>query len=209
MGIQDVIRWLVPKDEHFFDILEKQATTAREGVAAFKDERDVTAAGVSMQAWEHKGDKLVHELEESLAKTFVTPIDREDIHLLSSALDDIIDLANGAARACQLFGVAERTPAMQELLGILHQCTEVVDKAIPNLRKHDYVALVESSRELRKLEKEGDRVYKAEVSRLFHDQTVDAKVLLREKAVLDDLENALDHCDELASILANLAVKHA
>ncbi|HQY60191.1 MAG: DUF47 family protein [Myxococcales bacterium] len=209
MGIQDVIRWLVPKDEHFFDILEKQATTAREGVAAFKDERDVAAAGVNMQAWEHKGDKLVHELEESLAKTFVTPIDREDIHLLSSALDDILDLANGAARACQLFGVTERTPAMQELLAILHQCTEVVDRAIPNLRKHAYAALVDSSRELRKLEKEGDRVYKAEVSRLFHDQTVDAKVLLREKAVLDDLENALDHCDGVASILANLAVKHA
>ncbi len=209
MGIQDVIRWLVPKDEHFFDILEKQATTAREGVAAFMNERDVVAAGKDMQAWEHKGDKLVHELEESLAKTFVTPIDREDIHMLSSSLDDIIDLANGAARACQLFGVSERTAAMQELLVLLHRCTEVVDKAIPNLRKHAYGEIVEASRELRKLEKEGDRVYKAEVSRLFHDAAIDAKVLLREKAVLDDLENALDHCDELASILANLAVKHA
>ena len=114
---------LVPQDEHFLAILEKQATTAREGVAAFKDERDVAAAGVNMQAWEHKGDKLVHELEESLAKTFVTPIDREDIHLLSSALDDILDLANGAARDCQLFRVTERTPAMQELRASLHQGT--------------------------------------------------------------------------------------
>lgn len=209
MGIQDAIRWLVPKEEGFFDILEKQASTAREGVAAFIAEEDITAAGKQMQEFEHKGDRLVHEMEESLAKTFVTPIDREDLHLLSSELDDILDLANGAARAAMLFGVEAWTPAMKELMRVLYECTVVVDKAIPNLRKHAYNDIVESSRELRKLEKEGDRIYKAEVSRLFKDAQVDAKMLLREKAVLDDLENALDHCDELASVLANLAVKHA
>ena len=209
MGIQDAIRWLVPKEEHFFDILEKQATTAREGVAAFVAEDDIAAACVTVQDFEHKGDRLVHEMEESLAKTFVTPIDREDLHILSSALDDVLDLANGAARAAMLFGVEAWTPAMKDLMKVLHQCTVVVDKAIPNLRKHAYTDIVESARELRKLEKEGDRIYKAEVSRLFKDASVDAKMLLREKAVLDDLENALDHCDELASVLANLAVKHA
>jgi uncharacterized protein Yka (UPF0111/DUF47 family) len=209
MGIQDVIRWLVPKEEHFFDILEKQATTAREGVAAFMGETDVVAASDTLQVFEHKGDKLVYEMEQALAKTFVTPIDREDLHLLSSELDDVLDLANGAARACKLFGVEARTPAMQELLKILHDCTVVVDRAIPKLRKHAYGEIVEDAHELHKLEKEGDRVYKAEVSRLFRETSIDAKVLLREKAVLDDLENALDHCDELAGTLANLAVKHA
>ncbi len=209
MGIQDVIRWLVPKEEHFFDVLEKQAKTAREGVAAFAAESDVNTACTVMQDYEHRGDKLVHEMEEALARTFVTPIDREDLHMLSSELDDIIDLANSAARACMLFGVERRTPVMQELLDVLVQCTQVVDRAIPLLRKHAYDRIVEASRELRKLEKEGDRIYKAEVSRLFKDPSVDGKVLMREKAVLDDLENSLDHCDALADTLANLSVKHA
>jgi uncharacterized protein Yka (UPF0111/DUF47 family) len=209
MGIQDVIRWLVPKEEHFFDILEKQATTAREGVAAVLAEDDVAKASEVLQAFEHKGDQLVHEMEEALAKTFVTPIDREDLHHLSSELDDVLDLANGAAKAARLFGVDAFSPAMRELMKVLHDCTVVVDKAIPLLRKHAYGEIVELSRELRKLEKEGDRIYKAEVSRLFKDPSIDGKVLIREKAVLDDLENALDHCDELASVRANLAVKHA
>ncbi len=209
MGIQDAIRWLVPKEEQFFDILEEQAKTAREAIAAFMAEDDVKKASEVMQDHEHAGDRLVHKMEEALAKTFVTPIDREDLHLLCSELDDILDLANGAARAAMLFGVEAWTPAMRELMRVLHECTIVVDKAIPKLRKHGYGEVVEAARELRKLEKEGDRIYKAEVSRLFKDGTVDAKVLLREKAVLDDLENALDHCDELASVLANLAVKHA
>jgi len=209
MGIQDAIRWLVPKEEHFFDILEEQAKTAREAIALFLAEDDVKKASEIMQAQEHKGDSLVHKMEEALAKTFVTPIDREDLHLLSSELDDVLDLANGAAKAAMLFGVEAWTPAMRELMRVLHECAIVVDKAIPKLRKHLYGEIVEAARELRKLEKEGDRIYKAEVSRLFKDGTVDAKVLLREKAVLDDLENALDHCDELASVLANLAVKHA
>lgn len=209
MGIQDAIRWLVPKEEHFFDILEEQAKTAREAIAAFLAEEDVKKAAEVMQDHEHAGDRLVHKMEEALAKTFVTPIDREDLHLLCSELDDVLDLANGAARAAMLFGVEAWTPAMRELMRVLHECTIVVDKTIPKLRKNEYSEVVEGARELRKLEKEGDRIYKAEVSRLFKDGTVDAKVLLREKAVLDDLENALDHCDELASVLANLAVKHA
>lgn len=209
MGIQDAIRWLVPKEEHFFDILEEQAKTAREAIGLFMAEDDVKKASEIMQEQEHRGDRLVHKMEEALAKTFVTPIDREDLHLLCSELDDVLDLANGAAKAAMLFGVDAWTPAMRELMRVLHECAIVVDKAIPKLRKHAYGEIVEAARELRKLEKEGDRIYKAEVSRLFKDGTVDAKVLLREKAVLDDLENALDHCDELASVLANLAVKHA
>jgi uncharacterized protein Yka (UPF0111/DUF47 family) len=84
----------------------------------------------------------------------------------------------------------------------------VIVGALPKLRLHQYQELIEDSRTLKKLEKDGDAIFREAVSGLFKDPNVDAKVLLREKAVLEDLENAVDHCDQLAGTLAQLAVKH-
>src|SRR4051812_9554718 len=111
MGLQDLVRWFLPKEEHFYDFLERQATAAHEGARALAtfDDPDASAEMVAknVQEIEHRGDAIVHELEEALAKTFVTPIDREDIQKLSSQLDDILDFTNSAARGSVLFGVKQ------------------------------------------------------------------------------------------------------
>lgn len=212
MGLQDLVRWFLPKEEHFYDFLERQATAAHEGaraLAAF-DDAGTTAEAVakSVQDIEHRGDAIVHELEEALAKTFVTPIDREDLQKLSSQLDDILDLTNSAARSSVLFGVKRPTAPMSTLIGKLVACTKTLDDTLPNLRKHAYPALIEASRTLRALEKEADITYREAVRVLFTDDAIDAKVLLREKQVLEDLERAIDRCEYVADTLANLAVKH-
>jgi uncharacterized protein len=209
MALQSLVRWLLPREDHFYDFLERQAVVAHDAsqaLASFNGSAETTRAKV--QEFEHAGDRIVHEMEEALAKTFVTPIDREDLQKLSSELDNIADLANGAARAAVLFGVETPTEPMRKLMEVLVRCTAVLKGAIPLLRKHAYADLVEKSRELRKLEKEGDGIYRDAVSKLFHDPAIDAKVLIREKAVLEDLENAIDHCNRIADTLANLAVKH-
>lgn len=210
MGIQDAIRWLIPREDHFYDFLERQAVVADNGVKALAGLIDGNAEETSkaVQQFEHEGDKIVHEMEEALAKTFVTPIDREDLQKLSSELDDILDRANGAARSCVLLGVDQATEAMAQLIRLLQQCTEALALAIPKLRKHAYGELVEAARGLRKLEKEGDLIYRKEISKLFHDPTIEAKTLIREKDILEHLENAIDHCDLIADTLMNLAVKH-
>lgn len=212
MGFQDLVRWLLPKEEHFYDFLERQAVAAHDGasaLAAFKDEgSSAEAVAKSVQGIEHQGDAIVHELEEALAKTFVTPIDREDLQKLSSQLDDILDLTNGAARGSVLFGVVRPTPAMSTLIDKLVTCTTVLKDALPNLRKHAYSELIAASRVLRQVEKEADVVFREAVRGLFGDDKIDAKVLLREKQVLDDLEKAIDRCEYVADTLANLAVKH-
>jgi predicted phosphate transport protein (TIGR00153 family) len=211
MGLQSVVRWLLPKEDHFYDYLERQATVAHEGataLASFKSSGSAEITREKVQALEHKGDKIVHEMEEALAKTFVTPIDREDLQKLSSELDDIVDLANGAARATVLYGVEKPTEPMVKLMDLLVSTTDVIAKAIPKLRKHQYQDLVVASREIRKLEKEADGIYRQEVSRLFHDPNVEAKDLIRMKQILEDLENAIDHCNLIADTMANLAVKH-
>ncbi len=212
MGIQSVIRFFLPKEEHFYDFLEEQAKVAREGAVALGKFSDngVTAqeARQAVQECEHQGDKIVHAMEEALAKTFVTPIDREDLQKLSSELDTVLDLMNGAIRACVMFGVDKPTEPMRKLIRILVTCTEKVDVAIPSLRKHRYSELVGLARELRKIEKEADSVYRDAVSTLFKDPAIDAKVLIREKTVLEDLENAVDQIDMIGDILANLAIKN-
>jgi uncharacterized protein Yka (UPF0111/DUF47 family) len=212
MGLQDLVRWLLPKELHFYDFLERQAVAAHEGaiaLATFSAEGATPdSVAASVQVIEHKGDALVHELEDALAKTFVTPIDREDLQKLSSQLDDVLDLTNSAARGCVLFGVTRATPAMTALTENLVACTVILKDALPNLRNHTYSALIDACRLLRQLEKEADVVYREAVRGLFADDEVDARALLREKQVLDDLEKAIDRCEYVSDTLANLAVKH-
>lgn len=221
MGIQDVIRWFLPREDHFYDYLERQAKAAHDGAKALaKFATNGTTAEQArdeVQRIEHEGDRIVHEMEEALAKTFVTPIDREDLQKLSSELDTVLDLTNGAIRACVLLGVEKPTDAMRELIEIIVRCTEKMNEGMPKLRKQRYAEIVTVARELRKLEKEADIVYRQALSELFRadgaggpfrEGAGDARVLIREKSVLEDLENAIDQCDSIADTLANLAVKH-
>ena len=176
MGLQDIIRFLLPREDHFYDFLEKQAKVAHEGakaLAAFTGNgHSAEEARVAVQKLEHEGDGYVHEMEEALAKTFVTPIDREDLQRLSTELDNVLDYTNGAIRAYTMLGVEEATEPMKQLVRLLVDCTHMIDTVMPRLRRNEY------------------------------------KKLLREKTVLEDLENAVDQCDSLASILANLAIKN-
>ena len=212
MSIQSMIRWLLPREDSFYDLLEKQAVAASEGATALGAFREANVQAepvrAEVQAKEHAGDAIVHAVEEALAKTFVTPIDREDIQKLSSELDDILDFMNGAARACVLMGVNRPTPAMVVQMDKLAECTTILRDCVPNLRKHEYSALIESSRAIRKIEKDADRVYRDELHALFHDDKIDAKQLLRETRVLEDLERAIDSCEKVGDTLANLAVKN-
>jgi uncharacterized protein Yka (UPF0111/DUF47 family) len=211
MGIQDVVRWFLPREDHFYDYLEKQAVVAHEGAQAMLEfARGVASLKVRerVQELEHKGDELFHGLEAALARTFVTPIDREDLQKLSSELDDVLDLINGAIRAADLYGLDAPTEPMRRQMDILVSCTQTLMEAMPLLRRHAYDQLREVVRAVRACEKDGDAVYREAVSQLFKAADVDAKRLLREREVLEDLENAIDYCDRLAGTLTNLAVKH-
>jgi predicted phosphate transport protein (TIGR00153 family) len=211
MALQDLVRWFLPREDHFYRFLEKQAAVAHAGAKAlgeFVPGKKIEDVQSAVQLLEHDGDKVVHELEEALQKTFVTPIDREDLQRLSSELDDILDLTNSAARACALFGVREPTPPMLQLIQVLIKATSELDAALPLLAKHDYAGLMKTSRSVRQLEKDADTIFRSALSRLFRDDAVVAKELLREKEVLENLEHAIDRCERVAHTLANLAVKH-
>lgn len=212
MALQDIVRWILPKEDHFYTYLENLASASHDAALALARWKEPSASTQSVcdevQAIEHKADGIVKELEDALALTFVTPLDREDLHRLGSELDDIVDLTNLAARAIVLYGVPRPTEAMTKLIDVLCSCTEVLKDAVPKLRMHKYGAMVEAARTLRRHEKEGDKTFRDEISRLFHDDGIDAKTLLKQREVLEDVEAAIDHCDHVATTLSNLAVKH-
>lgn len=201
---------LLPKEEHFYEMLEELGHLSHEAATALDQFRERSAAEVqkSVQSIEHRADDVVRRMEDALARTFVTPIDREDLHRLTAELDDIVDLANLTARALDLYHIERPTPPMVELMTKLKQATAHIRDAVPYLRKRNFTALLIEGRKVRQVEKEADSIYRAAISGLFGAQQIDFRELLKQKEALDDLERAVDYCDNVADLLANLAVKH-
>jgi predicted phosphate transport protein (TIGR00153 family) len=210
MALQNLVRLLLPKEDHFFDFLEQQAALAHEGAIALRKmcDGDTDAVRAEVKAIEKRGDKVNHDVEDALAKTFVTPIDREDIHKLSSMLDDILDRAHGTASAFDMFSIDKPTEAVQAFMALLVKTTEQISTMMPGLRKQDWDAIREDTRALKLLEKEGDEIYRTAMKRLFADTSIGARDLIREKEVIELLESAVDTCEDVAEFLTNLAVKH-
>ena len=145
MGLQDMVRWLLPREDKFYGLIERQGVLLDEAAKALAE-----LAGPALPAEvhekvreiEHRADAIVYEIEEQLAAVFVTPIDREDIQLLASALDDIIDYINLTARTFVLFGVARPTPPMVAMMEVLVKMAEFLRAELPALRTHQYTRLI-------------------------------------------------------------------
>lgn len=209
-SLQSFVRFFLPREQHWYDMLEELARLGLEAAKALHTFKDQPASKVcdAVQAIEHRADDVVRKMEDALARTFVTPLDREDLHRLTGRLDDIIDLCNLSARAFNLYHLERPTPAMVQLMEKIEACTAIIAETVPLLRSHEYSNLLDGGRKVRAIEKEADSIYREAISQLFADQHPDFRDLLRQKEALDDLEAAVDYCDNVADLLSNLAVKH-
>src|SRR5690606_13632704 len=118
MGLEALIKILIPREEHFYGMLEELGSLSYEAATELArfSERPASEVQKAVQAVEHRADDVVRRMEDALARTFVTPIDREDLHRLTAELDDIVDLANLSARAFDLYHIERPTPAMVQLM---------------------------------------------------------------------------------------------
>jgi hypothetical protein len=211
VALQDLIRWLLPRDDVFYTLIERLtailATCSRE-LLKLSTGTPATEVLEAVRALEKDADKVVYEAEEHFATVFVTPIDREDIQALIVAIDDIVDLIYLTSRTFVLYGVPAPTPPMVEQMKLLVVLAEVLHEKIPALGRHQYAQLIAAGRTIREHEKSGDRIFREAVAELFHRPDIDAKVLVRDKEVLEDLENAIDKFEAVAERLKNVAVKH-
>jgi predicted phosphate transport protein (TIGR00153 family) len=213
MSLQRVISVLIPRETHFFDFLEHQARIARQSTRVLgrfiQGDPDHAAIRRDVTAFEKEGDGIVDEMLVALSKTFVTPVDREDLQALSKRLDDVTDYVNTAARSIGIFAVQQASPAMGRLYDTLLQACDQLNEMVPLLRKGEYGQIIDQCRKMHLTEKLGDKIFRNELSRMFHDPDVSGKEILRSREILDNLETAIDACDRVAEAMMHIAIKHS
>jgi predicted phosphate transport protein (TIGR00153 family) len=202
----------IPKDESFFLLFKEMTKNIIEGANLLKDMLDNFENPAESQRRikdiEHKGDSITHQIIQKLNKTFITPLDREDIYSLASKLDDILDLIDASAQRVIMYNV-ESIPSEAKSLGfIILQCCHVVDKAVAMLGKKTNEQIFEACVEINALENEADRVSREAISRLF-DEEKDPIQLIKWKEIFETLEKATDKCEDAANILESVVVKNA
>ncbi len=203
---------LQPREGRFYRLFEDAAANARRGAemlqAMLDDYTDVAAKAKAIKDVEHAGDELTHELYGLLNRIFVTPLDREDIAAIASALDDVLDLVEAAADDFVLYSVESPTESSRELARIIVQSTIEVQEAVSMLRdRKARLTMTERLTEINRLENEGDDVYRVGIQELF--QQPDAVRIIKWKQVYDHLERAIDSCEDVADVLHGVLLKYA
>jgi uncharacterized protein len=201
---------LIPREERFYDDFTAMAQQIRHGAELLDQmmapDKPIWDKADEIKEVEHKCDFLTHEIIQRLNRTFVTPLDREDIHALARSLDDVMDAIDASATIVRLYHIDSVRPGARELTRLVRDSAEQVVCAIQALEKRKGVA--ESAVEINRLENEADRAHQAAVQALFSDEK-DAIVIMKWKEILDFLEEATDRCEDVANVLEGVVVKHA
>jgi uncharacterized protein len=205
------VRWrLIPREEAFFESFVQMAVEIRQAATLFEEmvapDEPIWDRVSRINDVEHRCDDLTREVLLRLHRTFVTPIDREDIHALALALDDVADAIDDCAKLMQLYRLDRIRPGVRELARILADQTKQVAKAMEALRDKKVVA--GSTEEIDRLEHEGDVVYQQSIVVLF-DHEKDPIQVIKWKELYGYLEAATDRCEDIGNVLDGIAVKHA
>jgi len=198
-----------PKDREFFDLFEEAAGNIARGadlldqmLAAWPERKELAR---DILVCEQEGDRITHDIIHRLNATFVTPIDREDILALASALDDIIDFTEEAADYLGLYHIEASREHAQRLSRILVQATRQVAEAMPRMR--GFRDINHYTVEINRLENDGDRVTREAMASLFEGDN-DPMVVIRWKDIYDRLEHAIDACEHVANVLEGIVIKN-
>jgi len=201
---------LIPREERFFDLFVDQTTVIQDASHALVDMLaqmdDLENRAIKIRDLEHRGDNITHEIMTKLNSTFITPLDREDIHALSSCLDDVLDFIEVASNKIVLYKITLRSPEALELGHIIVRCADRMNSAVSSLSKGDGV--LEHCIELNRLENDGDRVSRAAIASLFETEA-NPIALIKHKELLEVLEGAIDRCEDVANVLETVIIKNA
>jgi predicted phosphate transport protein (TIGR00153 family) len=205
----DMFGRLIPHDKQFYDLFNELAghlTSAAHMLdKLFAEPQQVSEHVREIKEVEHKADLLTVAINQRIDKTFVTPIDREDIHTLASRLDDVIDLLDGTSRRFQMLHISTVRPPARRLTNVLVRAADEITRAVADMRKPAVVN--QHVGEIKKLEEEGDAIYHEAVGALF-EGTPDAIEVLKWKEMYDTLERATDSCMGVAQVLQSISLKN-
>ena len=210
-----ILQYFLPNDRKFFPLFDQAATNLQEaGKVMYKlvtarnhDERIQLIRQI--EDLEHRGDEITHEVFKELSTNFITPFDREDIHRLVSAIDDILDYINGSSKRIELYKLKECTSDMVKLSELLQTQTEELMRLIHELKnKRNLRNITESLVLINSIENHADDIFEVAIANLFDDQT-NAIEIIKTKEILSTLETATDRCEDAAHIMETVIVKLA
>jgi predicted phosphate transport protein (TIGR00153 family) len=205
-----LLRRILPREESFFSSFTRQAENVYRGaqalVAMLSDYHDPQAQASGIKAIEHQGDVMTHDIITHLNQTFITPFDREDIHELSSKIDDVLDLLDAAAGRLVVYRVKTIRPGVMELAQTLEQAVAQVVAAIRVLEKQDHI--LNYCIEINRLENEGDRISRSLIAQLFEAEK-DPVEILKWKEIIECIETSIDKCEDVANVIESVILKSA
>jgi predicted phosphate transport protein (TIGR00153 family) len=201
---------LIPREIAFFEMFQKAAHNMIEGSRLLKnmmeDFRNPVEQARRIKDIEHIGDGITHDIALKLNQTFITPLDREDIHGLASVLDDILDLVEAVADRFVVFKVAKPTETAIKLANILYQSAVAVGAGIDQLGK-PHADVTQYCVRVNSLENEADRITRDAISKLFEEEK-DPIAVIKWKEIYENFEEGTDRCEDVANILERIALKH-
>jgi uncharacterized protein len=203
----------MPSEGKFFDLFNQHADLcvkgAKEMVALMTNFDDLEHRMHAIEAIEKQADKVTHNTIELLHKTFITPLDRDDIHQLITRMDDILDLLEDAAQTISLYDIKAITPEAKRLAELCLGCAEKVKTAVGLLHNMDNSReILTICSEVDRLESDADHVMRAAMSKLFRDEP-DVRNLIKLKAIYEILETVTDRCEDVANIIEGIIVENA
>lgn len=214
MNLNRIFQFLVPKDKQFFPLFEEAsanlillAETLHEVVNAPVKQREEYFKKI--EEYEAIIEEITHKTHLELSRNFITPFDREDIHLLIKAIDNVADNMHGAASRMKLYQVEKITKSIRKLTEITLESCQLIGVGIKELKDiKNPKAIKETSKRINKLESKADAVFDKAVADIFENET-DAKNIIKYKEVLSSLEEATDKCKTVANLMEQIVVKHS
>ncbi|MCR5863959.1 MAG: DUF47 domain-containing protein [Aquincola tertiaricarbonis] len=210
---------LLPREGNFFELFNEHGKQIAEGARAFtrliEHYADFTLReqyAAEVNAAERSADRITAEVNRLLHKTFITPIDREQIHGLINAMDDVLDLLQDATETMQLYDVRAMTEEVLRLGDLSAKCCDRVAHVVtllPKLSDHTVVeAALKTCEEIDKLESDADRVMRAAMSKLFREEP-DVRELIKLKAIYEQLESITDRCEDVANLVEGIVLENS
>jgi uncharacterized protein len=201
---------LLPKEDQYFDLFAQMtvyiSSAARELKEMLSDkDQDFKEYAQRIKGLEHACDELTHTISTKLNKSFITPFDREDIFMMSKALDDIVDLIDDSSRAIIIFDIKEINDYALDFANVIVRMADELKEIVSTLKRPKNIT--QRLVEIHRLENEGDDIYHAAIADLFHDPP-DALTVFKWKEVYEKLEAAVDRCENVANIIESVIIKH-
>jgi hypothetical protein len=204
------LSWVRAHDVEIMSVLENQASNLVKATSVLAESLNnyatIREKNSILKNLEHEGDQFTHKLFTIIDKTFVTPLDKEDISELTSTIDQVLDGTYGTSDRLVLFNIQKPSRYMQELANLLSTASQEIYKAITELHKGKREDLIQHSNTISSCEHEGDTVYRLAIAELF--ETNDPIGIIKSKEVYETLESALDRCRDVADVIEDIALKY-